>query len=46
MPCDAVLIQGEAYMNEHSLTGESVPVGKFRVSHLQSDEFPENSVLF
>ena len=28
MPCDAVLIEGQAIMNESMLTGESVPITK------------------
>lgn len=28
MPCDSILVQGELYLNEASLTGESVPIGK------------------
>jgi cation-transporting ATPase 13A2 len=29
IPCDCVLISGEIYVNEASLTGENVPIGKF-----------------
>lgn len=28
IPCDCVLVDGELYLNESSLTGESVPIGK------------------
>ena len=29
LPCDAILFDGEALLNEASLTGESVPVAKY-----------------
>lgn len=29
IPCDCVLIRGEVYVNEASLTGENIPIGKF-----------------
>jgi magnesium-transporting ATPase (P-type) len=45
MPCDAVLIQGDAYMNEESLTGESVPVAKLIVQELKKD-LPDKYILF
>jgi len=38
LPCDALLISGEAIINESMLTGESTPIPKFPI-----DESPENS---
>ena len=29
IPCDCILISGEVYVNEASLTGENIPIGKF-----------------
>lgn len=31
VPCDCILVAGEAYVNEVTLTGESLPVPKFEV---------------
>lgn len=28
LPCDSIIIKGELYLNEASLTGENVPIGK------------------
>lgn len=28
MPCDVILIKGEAFVNESGLTGESDPISK------------------
>lgn len=28
LPCDSIIVRGELYLNEASLTGENVPVGK------------------
>jgi P-type E1-E2 ATPase len=32
--CDSILLQGEVFVNEASLTGESIPVGKFPAKNL------------
>lgn len=45
MTCDSVLVNGEAYMNEHSMTGESVPVGKFMINDV-GGIWPDNRWLF
>ncbi len=31
VPCDCILVTGTAYINEASLTGESVPVSKYKI---------------
>jgi Cu+-exporting ATPase len=31
---DGILVEGEVFVNEASLTGESIPVGKFPVESL------------
>lgn len=32
MPCDCLILEGEALIDEHSLTGESVPILKTQLS--------------
>jgi cation-transporting ATPase 13A3/4/5 len=39
--CDCIVLRGELYVNEASLTGENVPIGKFPASTLE--ESKENS---
>jgi P-type E1-E2 ATPase len=36
VPCDALMIQGSAFVNEANLTGESNPVGKFSMTSMNS----------
>jgi P-type E1-E2 ATPase len=35
MMCDCILVKGEIYVNEASLTGESMPIGKFPASRVE-----------
>lgn len=40
IPCDCILTKGEVYVNEASLTGENIPIGKFppaAMSYLSED---------
>lgn len=34
MPCDCLLTEGDIFVNEASLTGESIPIAKFPVLDL------------
>lgn len=38
IPCDALVLTGDIYVNEANLTGESYPIGKFPVTTLESTE--------
>ena len=31
MTCDCLLVQGDVFVNEANLTGESIPIGKFPI---------------
>lgn len=42
---DGILMQGEVFVNEASLTGESIPIGKFPAQDLQSTK-EEKTWLF
>jgi cation-transporting ATPase 13A3/4/5 len=43
MPCDCILISGEVYVNEVTLTGESIPVPKFEASIGDGSTFYEEN---
>jgi P-type E1-E2 ATPase len=36
IPCDALMLKGDVYVNEANLTGESYPIGKFPVNNFSS----------
>ena len=36
IPCDALVLSGDVYVNQANLTGESYPIGKFPVTNLES----------
>lgn len=33
--CDCILLKGEIYVNEASLTGENMPIGKFTANIIE-----------
>ena len=37
IPCDSLLIEGEILVNESSLTGETMPIPKIKIS-LEEDQ--------
>ncbi len=41
MPCDAVLLEGNAVVNESMLTGESVPIHKVAIPRSGEDFDPK-----
>jgi magnesium-transporting ATPase (P-type) len=40
IPCDCILVDGELYLNEASLTGESVPIAKSPAINIASTKLP------
>ena len=36
VPCDSIIVDGELFVDEASLTGENVPIAKFKI--LQSSD--------
>jgi cation-transporting ATPase 13A2 len=45
IPCDAMVLSGDIYVNEANLTGESYPIGKFPVTTIESTD-ENNTWLF
>jgi Cd2+/Zn2+-exporting ATPase len=45
VPVDGTVLSGEGYLNEASITGESVPVGKKKDSHVYAGTILENGTL-
>ena len=33
IPADSLIVKGDVYVNEANLTGESHPIGKYRINH-------------
>jgi cation-transporting P-type ATPase 13A2 len=36
VPCDSIIVNGELFVNEASLTGENVPIAKFKVANAEN----------
>ena len=36
IPCDSIILEGELFVDEASLTGENVPIAKFQLSDAQA----------
>lgn len=32
MPCDSIIVKGELFVDEVSLTGENIPIAKFKLN--------------
>ncbi len=46
IPCDGIVISGESYIDESSLTGESIPVFKTKESSVSAGTLNSNGTLF